>query len=256
MKILFIGDIVSRPGRETVKKVLPGVKKEENIDFVIANAENLAHGRGATVGTIEEMQAVGVDFFTGGDHLFWHEGFDVDINTLPVVRPANYPDTVPGEGHKVVELGGTKILIVNLMGQTFINEPLSNPFIKADEILDKFKNEKIDIKLVEFHGEASSDKVAMGFYLDGRVDAVVGTHTHIPTCDEKLLPKGTMFVGDIGMTGCIDSVLGVKKEIILDRVVRAKKQKFEWETIGRAEFRSVLVDTEKKEIRRVDVKQY
>ncbi|MBI2414954.1 YmdB family metallophosphoesterase [candidate division WWE3 bacterium] len=256
MRILFIGDIVSRPGRDAVKHVLPGIIKEEEIDFVIANAENLAHGRGATVGTIEEMQDAGVDFFTGGDHLFWHAGFDVDIKDLPVIRPANYPDTVPGEGFKVVETDKGRLLIIDLMGQTFINEPLSNPFIEVDTILDKFKNEKLDGILVEFHGEATSDKVAMGFYLDGRVNALVGTHTHIPTCDEKLLPKGTMYITDIGMTGCIDSVLGVKKEIILDRVVRAKKQKFEWETVGRSEFRSVLVDITTKEIRRVDRKLY
>jgi metallophosphoesterase (TIGR00282 family) len=256
MRILFIGDIVSRPGRDTIRKVLPEIIKENAVDFVVANAENLAHGRGATVGTIEEMQSAGVNFFTGGDHLFWHEGFDEAIKDLPVVRPANYPDTVPGDGYKIIEHKGLKILIMDLMGQTFINEPLSNPFIKADEILEKVKNEKLDLKLVEFHGEASSDKVAMGFYLDGRVDAVVGTHTHIPTCDEKILPKGTFFVSDIGMTGNIDSVLGVKKEIILDRVVKAKKQKFEWETSGRTEFRSLLVDTESKEIKRVDKKLY
>ena len=256
MKILFIGDIVAKPGRQAVKAALPGVLTEEKPDLVIANAENLAHGRGATAGTIQEMMDVGVDFFTGGDHLFWHKDFEKEIADLPVIRPANYPENVPGRGWAVLDTTPEKVLVVNMMGQTFIEEPISNPFSKIDEILSDSSTKDVSVKVIDFHGEATSDKLAFGFYLDGKVDAVIGTHTHIPTCDERVLPNGTMFVSDIGMTGNIDSVLGVKKEIIIDRMANAKKQKFEWEEVGRQEFRSVLINTETKEIRRVDKKLY
>lgn len=256
MRILLIGDIVARPGREAVNKALPDIIKDENVDFVIANAENLAHGRGATAGTLDEMMDAGVDFFTGGDHLFWHKGFEQDINDYQVIRPANYPESMAGEGYKIVESDKGRLLIINLMGQAFINEPVSNPFNKIEEILNEVDKNSYDVSIVDLHAEATSDKLAFGFLVDGRIDVVFGTHTHIPTCDERVLPKGTLFVTDVGMSGNIDSVLGVKKEIIIDRVVHAKKQKFEWELNGRTEFRSVLVDTEKSEIRRVDKKLY
>lgn len=255
MKILFIGDIVARPGREIVKEVLPKIIKKYKPDLVIANAENIAHGRGATVKTLKEMQDVGVDFFTGGDHLFWHKGFENEVGRLPIVRPANYTERMPGVGHKVLESDVGDVLIINLMGQTFIKAPLSNPYIKADEIISEY-NRDFEAIVVDFHAEATSDKYAMGFFLDGRVDAVVGTHTHVPTCDNRVLSNGTMFVSDIGMTGIVDSVLGVKKEIIIDRVAYGRKQRFEWETEGRREFRSVLIDTNKKKIERLDERLY
>lgn len=256
MKILFIGDIVAKPGRQAVKEALPEVIKEHHPDLVIANAENLAHGRGATAATIKEMMEAGVDFFTGGDHLFWHKNFAEEIADLPVIRPANYPDTMPGKGWAVLDTKAGKVLVINMMGQTFINEPISNPFSKIDEILAEPSASDILVKVVDLHAEATSDKMAFGFYVDGRVDAVVGTHTHIPTCDAHTLPEGTLFVSDIGMSGNIDSVLGVKKEIIIDRMAFAKKQKFEWEEKGRQEFRSVLIDTDAKTIERVDKKLF
>lgn len=255
MKILFIGDIVARPGRKTVKEVLPKIIKKHKPDLVIANAENIAHGKGATVKTIRELQDYGVDFFTGGDHLFWHEGFEDEVDDLPIVRPANYIHEMVGKGHDVVKTDAGEVLVINLMGQTFIKEPLSNPYIKVDEILSSYDKE-FEAIVVDFHAEATSDKYAMGFFLDGRVSAVVGTHTHVPTCDERVLPNGTAFISDIGMTGIIDSVLGVKKEIIIDRMAYGRRQRFEWETEGRKEFRSVLIDTNKKNIKRVDKRLY
>ena len=256
MKILFIGDVVASPGRRAVKEVLPEVISEEKPDLVIANAENLAHGRGATIGTIQELMDVGVDFFTGGDHLFWHKNFEKDIESLPVIRPANYPESVPGKGHALLDTPVGNVLVINMMGQTFINEPISNPFTTIDLLLNDPSTKDAQVKIVDFHAEATSDKVAFGFFLDGRVDAVVGTHTHVPTCDERVLPNGTMFVSDIGMTGIVDSVLGVKKEIIIDRAAYARKQRFEWEEEGRLEFRSVLINTDTNEIKRVDRKLY
>lgn len=253
MKILFIGEIVARPGRSVVKEVLPKILKKHKPDLVLSNAENLAHGRGATEKTVKEMQDVGIEFFSGGDHLFWHRGFDEKIGFLPVIRPANITGNFPGEGYKVLDTKKGKVLLINVMNiqsHKFSEENLSNPFLKVEEILHA--NPNMDVTLVDFHSEYTSDKNAMAFFLDGRVDAVIGTHTHIPTCDARVLPNGTMFVTDVGMCGNIDSVLGVKKEIIIDRVVYENKHKFEWELEGARAFRSVLIDTTKKEIRRLD----
>jgi metallophosphoesterase (TIGR00282 family) len=252
MRILFIGEIVAKPGRQAVAKVLPKIIKKHKPDFIVANVENIAHGRGVTAKTIKEMQELGIDFFTGGDHMFWHDGFEDQIDTLPIVRPANYPSEVKGKGYDVVDVGDKKVLVISLMSQPFINESLNNPFVVADEILNEYANKNLDAIIVDFHAEFTSDKYAMGFYLDGRVDGIIGTHTHVPTCDEQVLPKGTMYVSDVGMCGSRDSILGVKKEIIIDRVVHSKKQRFVWEEEGRQIFRSVLLDTTKKEIKRLD----
>ena len=254
MKILFIGDIVARPGRGIVSKYLSGIKKEHGIDFVVANADNLAHGRGATVDTINEMLGVGVRFFTGGDHVFWHRGFEDEVDGLPILRPANLPDNNPGKGYALVDLGEKgSVLVISLMGRTFLNEHLESPFTKVDEILEEYSDNPPTAVLVDFHAEATSEKYAMGFYLDGRVDAVVGTHTHVPTCDNMVLPDGTMFVSDVGMTGIVDSVLGVKKEIIIKMFTTGRRQKFEWENTGRKAFRSVILDTDQKSIERIDI---
>ncbi len=253
MKILFIGDIVASPGRKTVQTVLPNLKHELNIDLVVANADNLAHGRGATESTLKVMQEAGVDFFTGGDHLFWHKDSEDVLEQLPVIRPANYPEGVAGTGHKLLDLGEHgQVLVISLMGRTFLNERLNDPFTTADQILEMYADKDIVFSVVDFHAEATSEKYALGFYLDGRVGALVGSHTHVPTSDTFVMPKGTMFVSDVGMTGIIDSVLGVKKEIILDLYLTALNQRFEWEEAGRKVFRSVLLDTQQKEISRVD----
>ena len=258
MRILFIGDIVARPGREKVKQILPQIKQDYSVDLVIANAENIAHGRGATTEMIREMKSVGIDYFTGGDHLFWQKGFESEIDLLPVLRPANYPQGAAGKGYEIIiTKNKSKVLLINLMGRTFLNERLDDPFRKADEILDKTKPESPDAVLVDFHAEATSEKYALGFYLDGRVNAVVGTHTHVPTCDARVLENGTAFVSDVGMTGNINSVLGVKKEIIIDLYLSGQNKKFEWEEEGDAAFRSVLITVDdkskKNDIERVDV---
>jgi len=254
MKILFIGDIVARPGREMVKELLPGFIKDKKIDLVLANAENIAHGRGATRGTIEELIEVGVDHFTSGDHIFWQKGFEDDIDSLPVIRPANFPPGHAGKGYTVIDVGKHgKVLLINLLGRVFLNERVDDPFRTADEILLQFKSEDIAYTIVDFHAECSSEKVALGFYLDGRVDAVVGTHTHVPTCDQMTLPQKTLYLSDIGMTGIVDSVLGVEKDIIIKYYLSGLNQRFEWENAGRKAFRGVLLDTQKNSIERLDV---
>ena len=253
MKILFIGDIVARPGRDTVKEVLPDILKKEEIDFCVANAENIAHGRGATVGTIEELISVGVDFFTSGDHIFWQKGFEEEIDNLPIIRPANLPPGQAGRGYEIVDTGKNgKILLMNLQGRVFLNERVDDPFRKADEILEEVEGEDIAFSIVDFHAEATSEKYAFGFYLDGRVGAILGTHTHVPTCDQRVLPRKSLYISDIGMTGIIDSVLGVEKDIIIKYFLTGRNQRFEWENTGTKAFRGVILDTRKNSIERVD----
>ena len=253
MKILFLGDIVSNPGIEVVSHFLPKVKKEYSLDLVVANAENAEGGRGVSFETLNTLISAGVDFFTSGDHVFWQKNYEEVLDSFPIIRPANYPEGTHGFGYKIIETkNNRRVLIINVMGRTFLNERLDDPFKKVSEILEITSTQKIDIKIVDFHAEATSEKLAMGFYLDGKVDIVVGTHTHIPTCDQMILPNGTYYVSDLGMCGNIDSVLGVKKDIIIDFFLTAKNQRFVWEEFGRKAFRSLFIDTENKVIKRID----
>lgn len=256
MKILCVGEIVAGLGRKAVQSVLPELIKQESVDFVFSNCENLVSGRGFNQEKIEEMRKSGVDFFTGGDHIFWQKDTEDLLEILPIVRPANYPGNTPGKGYAVVDLGGKgQILIINLMGRTSfggLNPFLEDPFTTADKILSEHEGQSLVAKIIDFHAEATSEKYALAHYLDGKVDIIVGSHTHVPTCDNIVFPKGTMFISDVGMTGSIDSVLGVQKDIILTMFLTARNQRFEWEEHGRKAFRSVLFDTEKKEIKRID----
>lgn len=258
MRILFIGEIVGKLGRRAVGGVLPSLRESANISVVLANAENIAHGKGATTATLEEVQGYGVDAFTGGDHIFWCEKAfeELDKSDPLLIRPANYPKDVPGKGFKVVDLGKDgRILLINLLGTTFIDQPAFCPFRTADKILKNFAKQSFSAIVVDFHAEATSEKAALGWYLDGRVSAVVGTHTHVPTADAKILPKGTAFVSDVGMVGARDSVLGVEPEIIIQKLKSPLPQKFEWAETGPAVFSSVLIEVEggrARDIKRID----
>jgi 2',3'-cyclic-nucleotide 2'-phosphodiesterase len=257
MKILFVGEIVASPGRKTVAALLPGIIKNYSPDLVVANAENLSGGRGVTKENLDEMRKVGIDYFTGGDHVFWQKDSEEIFESLPIVRPANLPEgTAPGKGYTLLDAGSKgSVLLINLMGRTSFSNAfayLDDPFKKADQILAEFKNEKLSAIIIDFHAEATSEKAALGHYLDGRVTAIVGTHTHIPTADGMALPKGTLFVTDVGMVGAVDSVLGVKSEIVINQFLTARNQRFEWEEHGRRAFRSVLFDTDLKTVTRID----
>lgn len=255
MKILFIGDIVSRLGRETIRKSLPKIRKGDNVDLAVGNVENLAGGRGATRATVEEVLSYGLDYCTSGDHIFAIEEFKQDIEELPVLRPANYPDDIPGRGFEILDLGSESVLLIDLLGLSVGEENIECPFRTADKILAQHAD-NVSATVVEFHAENTSERRAMGFYLDGRVAAVLGTHTHIPTADDQILPQGTAYVSDIGMCGPRDSVLGVKKEIIIERYKYPYGRRFEWVKEGPAKFNSVLVEIGEnrlaKRIERVD----
>jgi metallophosphoesterase (TIGR00282 family) len=208
--ILAIGDIVGRPGRMAISQLLPALRQQYNLDLVIANAENVAGGVGLTPDTARELLSDGVDVLTSGNHIWAQKEIIPYLDgELPILRPLNYPPGVPGKGYIVVG----KVAVVNLIGRTFIGD-FDCPFRAMDQLLAKLE-EKIII--VDFHAEATSEKVAMGRYLDGRVSAVLGTHTHVGTIDAQLLPQGTAYVSDIGMSGPIDSVIGDDTEAVIQR---------------------------------------
>lgn len=226
MNILFIGDIVGRPGRNYLEKNLHRIIKENNIDFTIANGENSAGGVGITKSTYDELIGMGVDMITLGNHSWSKkEIFDFIEESDKLVRPANYPMGTPGKGYRIAEKSGKRIAVINLCGRVFM-ECLECPFRTADEILEEMKD-KADIIIVDFHAEATSEKLAMGWYLDGRVEAVLGTHTHVQTSDERVLPGGTAYITDVGMTGPRDSVLGVDKDIVIRKFISGMPARFE-----------------------------
>lgn len=241
MKILMIGDIVGQPGRNLIHTMVPRLRKQLNLDFVIANGENSAGGNGITRATADEILSSEVDLLTSGNHI-WDKKEIVDWidSERRLIRPANYPAGTPGKGWVVTEIsGGVKIAVINLSGRVFM-PPLDCPFQTVDALLKKIGPEA-DFILVDFHGEATSEKVAFGYYVDGRVSAVVGTHTHIQTADARILPKGTAYITDVGMTGPYESVLGVKKELAINSFITRLPQRFEVAR-GSSQFNAVLID--------------
>ena len=226
MKILAIGDIVGRPGREAVKVILPKLKQEYSLDLVLANAENAAGGSGITPKLAEELFNYGIDGLTSGDHIWKRKEIFPFLDTEKrLLRPANYPLEAPGRGGAVIEKNGLKMGVINLAGRIFM-EGIRSPFEIAKEEIEKLR-EETKVIIVDFHAEATSEKVTLGWYLDGKVSAVLGTHTHIQTADEKILPQGTAYITDLGMTGPYDSVIGRKKESVLQRFVVQVPTRFE-----------------------------
>ncbi len=214
--ILFFGDVVGKPGRHALIKKLPEFRKKYKADFVIANGENIAHGFGMTVKTTKELMDAGVDFFTSGNHIFKNPvDLDVILKDYPVIRPANYPVGTEGRGQKLIEVNGVKILIINIIGEAFFRDDYANPFKTLDKIIKRQTKYKPQITILDFHAEATSEKKCIGEYADGRVSLVVGTHTHVQTADEQVLPKGTAYITDAGMVGLKHSSLGMDFKNIL-----------------------------------------
>lgn len=225
LKILCIGDVVGAAGCETIRAHLPQIRKTYGIDLVIANGENSAEGNGITPFSADHLFASGVDVITGGNHVFRRkEIFSYLDNNPMMVRPANYPVGAPGRGYTVVDTSHARVCVINLMGTVFMDS-LENPFKTADAILAS-EEAKGAVTLVDFHAEATSEKRSMGFYLDGRVSAVFGTHTHVPTADACLLPHGTAYITDLGMAGPIESVLGVEPKLTIRRFLTKMPVRF------------------------------
>lgn len=254
MKILFIGDIVGKPGRNIARKVLKDFRKKEGISAVIANGENAAGGSGLTPALAEELFDAGIDVLTSGDHIWKkREIYAYLDSTKNLVRPANYPKGVPGTGSTAIDIKGAgKIGVINLIGRVFM-DAVDCPFEKAKEEVEKLKAET-PVIIVDMHAEATSEKVAMGWHLDGKVSAVIGTHTHIQTADEKILPKGTAYITDCGMTGPYDSVIGRSKEQILERFITQLPTRFEMASEG-VEMHGVIIEIDEKTGKALGIKR-
>jgi metallophosphoesterase (TIGR00282 family) len=248
-KILLFGDIMGRPGRAGLAQVLPEWRAEFAPDLVTANVENLAHGKGVTESTLQELQALGVDVFTSGNHVF--DTGEVATACFEkfsqLIRPHNYTGNLPGTGFYRLAKQGQQYLVINLSGRVFFEKQfrndMLNPFTVLDDILQQ-EAQKDDIIVVDLHAEASSEKTALPWYGDGRVTVAVGTHTHVPTADTRILPKGTATQADIGMTGAQNSVLGVKPENSLDLFLERGKFKVELPEDGPVVVNAVLVETD------------
>ena len=226
LKIFFIGDIIGRPGRHFLKRVLPILKKRYNPDLVIANGENLAGGLGITEKTAEEIRSAGVHVITSGNHV-WDkkEALELLKNENHIIRPLNFPESNPGKGYCEFNPDkNTTVLVVNIQGRVFMEPVVENPFLSIKKLLAKTTH---NIIIVDFHAEASAEKQALGFYLDGKVSAVLGSHTHVPSADLRILSKGTAYQTDVGMTGSLDSVIGMKKQPIIDKFLTGIGQRFE-----------------------------
>jgi 2',3'-cyclic-nucleotide 2'-phosphodiesterase len=249
MRILFIGDIYGEPGRKILLSNLDDLKATYKPNIIIVNAENSANnGRGITYRFYKELMAAGVHVVTMGNHV-WGQNDLVDyIDDSRIVRPLNFPKA-PGKGYDVIQYNQTTLLVINALGRTFMNANLESPFFEIDHLLETVKT---DYVFIDFHAEATSEKVALGHYLDGRVDAVIGTHTHVQTADNRVLPKGTLYMTDVGMTGPLDGIIGVDKDIVVNRflyghspanvVANTKNQ-----------LNGVILDLKKKTIERIHI---
>src|SRR5918999_2684859 len=216
MRVLFIGDVVGGPGRRGLAATMPELRERHQPDFMIVNGENSAGGIGITEGTAADLFEAGADVITTGNHVYRHRDvYEYLDSEERIVRPANYPKGNPGRGHTIVTRGEQRIAVINLSGAVQLKVARS-PFHEVDAILSRIEGE-FDVAIVDFHAEVTSEKVAMGWYLDGRVTALIGTHTHVPTADARVLPGGTAYISDIGMTGPRDSIIGMSIETVLPR---------------------------------------
>ncbi len=241
MRLLFVGDVVGKPGRKVLRTRLAGLVDRHQIDYVVVNVENSAGGFGVTPEVLAELEDLSIDCYTSGNHI-WDkkEGLTLLDEVPNLLRPANYPDGNPGGGLYVGETpSGIRVATLNLEGQVFM-KPLESPFRVADRLIESIP-EDVQVILLDFHAEATSEKQALGRYLDGRVSAVVGTHTHVPTADETVLPGGTAYITDVGMTGPYDSIIGMRVDRVLRRFLLQSRSAFEVAK-GRVQLAAVVID--------------
>lgn len=241
MRILLIGDIIGKKGREIVASMLPEFKQEEKIDFCIANGENLAGGFGITPAVAKQVYAAGVDVLTGGNHIWSKkEIYQIIDNDESILRPLNYPIGVPGVGGRIYTVNGQQIGVISLCGRVFMDN-LDCPFRTVMVEVERMRAETPNI-IVDFHAEATSEKIAMGLYLDGLVSAVIGTHTHVQTADERILPEGTAYITDTGMVGAKNSVIGVDSATIIKRFLTSMPHQFKVTKTGPGMFCGVIIE--------------
>jgi metallophosphoesterase (TIGR00282 family) len=258
LNVLLIGDIVGKLGRRTVATVLPELRKDRQLDLVIANGENTAGGRGLTPGKAEELYEAGVDVITSGNHIWENREIYPVLNdpAAPVIRPMNYPEGVPGRGvHRFVGQGPSpdKVAVLNAMGRTFMGVSIEDPFRALDAAVADLDDCRV--RILDFHAEATSEKIALAYYLDGRVSAVVGTHTHVPTSDTRILPNGTAYVTDLGMCGALHSVIGMDTERVIERFLYQMPNRFDPVEKGPAVFNSVLISIDKDTGRAISIER-
>ena len=246
MKILYIGDVFGNSGREFLKMQLPNLKTQYKPNIIAINGENLAHGKGITLKIYKEMMELGVNVITMGNHTFANSGIYECMNEKNIVLPANLGEH--DKGYTIVNFNGKKVCFINLLGRTYIEMSLDNPFKKIDEILNDVQ---ADYYIVDFHAEATSEKIAFGFYVDGRVDCVVGTHTHVQTNDDRVLPNKTLYISDLGMTGPLNGVLGVDRNIIIERFKKGHAERFS-PAEGQRQLCGVIIDLTNKNMPKID----
>ena len=253
MRIAMVGDVIGRPGRTAFAKYTAQLRKEKKIDIVVVNGENSAGGKGVTRTSLDELLHAGADVVTSGNHIWDKKDVLEFIDQEPfLIRPANYPDGTPGKGWCVYPWRAKNIGVLNLSGRAFM-PPMDCPFQKVEDILAEMKDE-CDIILLDFHAETTSEKMAMGWYLDGRVNAVVGTHTHIQTADERILPNGTAYITDLGMVGPWDSVLGVKTDIIIQKFTTGMPVRFDL-AAGPNVYSAVILDIDEASNKTVGIER-
>lgn len=255
MKVMIIGDIVGKPGRAIVKALLPRLQQELDISFTIANGENAAGGRGITRDVKDELLGVGIDVITMGNHVWDNKNILTFIDDEPrLVRPANYPGDCPGQGYHIYNAGFNKrIAVVNASGRIYMS-PLDCPFQVVNYIVEEIRS-VVDYIIIDFHAEATSEKQAFGYYFDGRVTAVLGTHTHVQTADEKLMPLGTAYITDLGMTGPIHSILGMDREAIIEKFINGRPTRFDVAG-GPAQMQGVFLDLDEESNKATGIKRF
>lgn len=240
MKILFVGDVFSKLGRKALETNIKRIKESQKINFVIVNGENISHGKGINEGHYLWLLEQGVNVVTLGNHSFQQSSIvNIIDNAKCLVRPYNYLDDKPGKGYLEVNYNGIKIVIIQMLGQVFMNEEVKNPFQETKKLLEQLT---YDICIIDFHAESTSEKIAFGYAFDGLATAIIGTHTHVQTADERILTKGTAFITDVGMTGPLDGVIGVKKEIIIDRYLNDGWHRFDPQDDGLMQFSAVILE--------------
>jgi len=242
-KLIFFGDIMGKIGRKAIIQIAPKWKKKYAPDLVVANAENLAHGKGVTKKTLQEMLDAGIDFFTSGNHV-WDKKDIYEIfedPKAPIIRPANYPPGVPGDGYRIIDVGRKKVLILNLIGRIFFREQFDCPFRIVDHILETLPKD-VNIKIVDFHVEATSEAKCLGYYLQQKVSAVLGTHTHVGTCDDEILEKATAYITQVGMVGAKHSSLGINFEPVIKTLMTQLPAEHQLPEKGLAEINAIYLE--------------